>query len=57
MRLNKFTYKNLAFIFLLTICVMSDSALAQATGGGSGGALFGSMTNFLNALEDLLTGT
>lgn len=47
------------FVILCSIFLLlsSHDALAQTTGGGSGGALFGSLTNFLTALQTLLTGT
>lgn len=48
-------YMALAFLCTVFIIFSSTDALAQTTGGG--GALFGSLTNFLNALQTLLTGT
>ena len=49
-------YMALAFLCTAFILFSSTDAWAQAAGGG-GGALFGSLTNFLNALQTLLTGT
>jgi len=52
MRLVTLNQKHLVLFLLFSLCLISEPAFAQ-----DGGALFGSMTNFLNALEGLLTGT
>lgn len=49
-------YMTLAILCSIFLIFSSSDALAQAASGGSG-ALFGSLTNFLTALETLLTGT
>ena len=46
-----------AFAFFFTVFIMFSSTDVHAAAAGGGGALFGSLTSFLQALEALLTGT
>ena len=47
----------MALAIICTIFIIISSSEAHAAAGGGDGALFGSMTSFLTALETLLTGT
>lgn len=57
------SYKNInvvriiTFSFFCIVFITLSSPEAHAAASGGSGALFGSLTNFLNALQTLLTGT